>query len=374
MSGCADLIIKGEVGRRVSRIAEFVRLCQGKGMKSGDETLNADLIVWRPDTRQKRSAVGRMLATMLRGVGRFWGFGDGQRAAATFSPTRSGPLVHRRQFAQVADLLEVFGLQSRLRGRPPPALSPPDIERACLRLKQLSCIVDIGGDPSPIGRGWGEGFAPRLDVATPTGSPWRRRDAVVVNARMGDPPLNGRGEAVRCATIKLQTILICGRLIHRVANRELPAAVTPPRLAGGHWSDNLPQGRERPDVRPPGITGGERASASHQGCACRLKRRARRRMLVAGSLRLAAAACRSGAAAAPACVRAIPRCPLPARVLAARQTMSVSKQDLNLKGHPVPPTATPVDKLPLDKIKRAPPRLQDRSGFERRGNPAGAPW
>ena len=28
-----------------------------------------------------------------------------------------------------------------------------------------------------------------------------------------------------------------------------------------------------------------------------------------------------------------------------------SKQDFNLKGHPVPPIATPVDKLPVDKIK-----------------------
>jgi hypothetical protein len=28
-----------------------------------------------------------------------------------------------------------------------------------------------------------------------------------------------------------------------------------------------------------------------------------------------------------------------------------SKQDFNLKGHPVPPLATPVDKLPIDKIK-----------------------
>ena len=28
-----------------------------------------------------------------------------------------------------------------------------------------------------------------------------------------------------------------------------------------------------------------------------------------------------------------------------------SKQDFSLKGHPVPPTATAVDKLPLDKIK-----------------------
>src|ERR1051325_1773447 len=28
-----------------------------------------------------------------------------------------------------------------------------------------------------------------------------------------------------------------------------------------------------------------------------------------------------------------------------------SKQDFNLKGHPVPPVATPVDKLPIDKIK-----------------------
>ena len=30
---------------------------------------------------------------------------------------------------------------------------------------------------------------------------------------------------------------------------------------------------------------------------------------------------------------------------------AASKQDPNLKGHPVPPTVTPLDKLPLDKIK-----------------------
>ena len=31
--------------------------------------------------------------------------------------------------------------------------------------------------------------------------------------------------------------------------------------------------------------------------------------------------------------------------------VELSKQDFNLKGHPVPPIATPVDKLPVDKIK-----------------------
>src|SRR5688572_30671271 len=31
-----------------------------------------------------------------------------------------------------------------------------------------------------------------------------------------------------------------------------------------------------------------------------------------------------------------------------------SKQNFNLRGHPVPPTVTAVDKLPLDKIKLPP--------------------
>src|SRR6185436_10928686 len=31
--------------------------------------------------------------------------------------------------------------------------------------------------------------------------------------------------------------------------------------------------------------------------------------------------------------------------------VELSKQDVNLKGHPVPPIATPADKLPVDKIK-----------------------
>ena len=48
-----------------------------------------------------------------------------------------------------------------------------------------------------------------------------------------------------------------------------------------------------------------------------------------------------------------------------------SKQNPNLRGHPVPPTATPVEKLPVDKIKLP-------AGFKAEiwssGHPARAPW
>ena len=37
-----------------------------------------------------------------------------------------------------------------------------------------------------------------------------------------------------------------------------------------------------------------------------------------------------------------------------RTDPAASKQDPNLKGHPVPPTVTPLDKLPIDKIKLPP--------------------
>ena len=81
----------------------------------------------------------------------------------------------------------------------------------------------------------------------------------------------------------------------------------------------------------------------------------RRGLLVAGSFAYLAAAVLPLAAQQqpPAPSSAIPP------MSAGRQGFSpidqtkveLSKQDFNLKGHPVPPIATPVDKLPVDKIK-----------------------
>ena len=90
----------------------------------------------------------------------------------------------------------------------------------------------------------------------------------------------------------------------------------------------------------------------------------RRGLIAAGSFAFLTAA---GPLAASSS-RAV-QCPpmSPAGRASARSTRprsSKSKQDTNLKGHPIPPIAPPVDKLPVDKIK-LPSRLQGRGLVER---------
>ena len=81
----------------------------------------------------------------------------------------------------------------------------------------------------------------------------------------------------------------------------------------------------------------------------------RRALLIAGSFAVLAAAALPLAAQqqAPAASSQIP--PMsqgrPGFSPIDQTKVERSKQDFNLKGHPVPPTVTPVDKLPLDKIK-----------------------
>ena len=113
--GCSDLIVEGEIGLvQFSDIARFV--AEGASMRSGD-TLAADLIVlatgYKGQEHQVRELFGDDVAAR---VGPIWGFGDDQELRNMFTRTgAAGPLVHRRQFCAMPDLLQV---SRRCRSRP----------------------------------------------------------------------------------------------------------------------------------------------------------------------------------------------------------------------------------------------------------------